>query len=176
MDVFFIIIYCTVYAVAWTGALIWILERRERKYRQGDHSFTDAFIIGSMALIFVYFSNIVVLIRWPRAALGYGVLLATALSGFGLYRETIYRARAGAAQDRVNAEIRELAAQVQRDPSNPVWFERLSELYEKMGQKERALEAARRAAALDPGVRNAWRLKHLEEEMSAGGKGRGRAA
>jgi len=37
-------------------------------------------------------------------------------------------------------------------------------VYEKLGEKEKALTAARMAAKLDPAVRNAWRVKMLEEK------------
>ena len=41
-----IIIYCTVFALAYAWALVWILERKEKRYGQGSISFTDAFVIG----------------------------------------------------------------------------------------------------------------------------------
>ncbi len=158
-----ILIYCTLFALLWTWGLVWVLERREKKYRQGNHSFTDAFLAGAFFLVFVYISNIAVLVRWPRAALLYDVALVTGLAGFGLYRETRYRAAAALVRRRQKAEVRLLEHHISKDPSNAAWYERLSEVYEKLGEKERALETARLAAKLEPTVRNAWRVKHLEE-------------
>ena len=159
-----IVVYCTVFALAYVWALVWILERKEKKYGQGSVSFTDAFSVGACATIFVYFSNIVFFMRWPRSAFGYDVALVTALAAFGAYRETGYRARALKVNRRRRAEARLLERYTARDPANAAYFERLSEVYEKLGEKEKALGAARTAARLDPAVKNAWRVKMLEEK------------
>ena len=157
-----IIVYCTLFTLAFAWALVWVLERKEKKYGQGSISFTDAFSVGSVVIIFVYFSNIVVFMRWPRSALAYDVALITALAAFGVYRETSYKARARKGNRRLRAEARLLEWHLSKDPANAAWFERLSEVYEKLWEKAKALAAARMAAKLDPAVRNAWRVKTLE--------------
>jgi len=159
-----IIIYCTVFTLAYAWALVWILERKEEKYRQGSISFTDVFIVVAFVVIFVYLSNIVVLIRWTRSAYLYDLFLITGLAGFGVYRETMYKARAAKVRHRQRAEVRLLESHIAKDPSNAAYFERLSEVYEKLGEKESALAAAKMAAKLDPAVRNDWRVKQLEEK------------
>ncbi len=159
-----LIIYCTVFALAYAWALVWILERKEKKYLQGSISFTDAFLVGAFIIIFVYFSNIVVLMRWPRSALTYDIILVTALAAFGTYRETFYKARSRKTGTRRRAEARLLEIHIAKDPDNPAYYERLSEVYEKLGEKEKALAAARRAAELDPAVKNTWRVKQLEDK------------
>jgi len=159
-----IIVYCTLFTLAFAWALVWVLERKDKKYRQGSISFTDAFSVGSVVIVFVYFSNIVVFMRWPRSALVYDILLVTCLAAFGIYRETSYKVRARKADRRLRAEARLLEWHLSKDPANAAWLERLSEVYEKLGEKEKALAAARLAAKLDPAVRNAWRVKTLEEK------------
>jgi len=165
-----IIVYCTVFALAWTWALVWIIERKETRYTEGGVSFTDAFLIGAFLLIFVYISNIVVLIRWPRSAVVYDLLLVTGLAGFGLYKETLYKARAAFRWKRLRDEALALEWNITKDPANGAYYERLSEVYEKMGRKRRAIEAARAGAKLDPSIKNALRLKHLEEDNLSGRK------
>ena len=159
-----IIIYCTVFTLVYAWALVWILERKEKKYRQGSISFTDAFMVGAFVLIFVYFSNIVVLMRWTRSAFIYDIALITGLAAFGVIRETSYKARAGKVNRRLRAEARLMEGYLAKDPVNAAYFERLSEVREKLGEKEKALAAARRAAELDPIVKNTWRVKQLEEK------------
>ena len=159
-----IIVYCTLFTLAFAWALVWVLERKEKKYGQGSISFTDAFSVGSAAIIFVYFSNIVVFMRWPRSALAYDIALLTCLAAFGVYRETSYKVRARKGNRRLRAEARLLERHLSKDPANAAWFERLGEVYEKLGEKEKALTAARMAVKLDPAVRNAWRVKTLEEK------------
>lgn len=158
-----VVVYCTVFAAVYALALVWILERREKKYRQGSISFTNSFLVGSFLLIFVYFSNIVVLLRWTDSAFLYDIVLVTALAGFGTYRETVYKAGALESGRRLRAEVRLLELSIENDGTNAACFERLSEIYEKLGEKEKALATARKAAELDPAVRNTWRVRQLEE-------------
>jgi hypothetical protein len=159
-----IIVYATVFSLALTWGLVWILERKERTYHQGAVMFTDAFLAGSLFLIIVYLTTIVALLRYPAAAaLFYQVLLVTGLAGFGVYKETKYRAGAHGKWRRVHAEIRLMELHLKKDAANAAYHERLSELYEGLGRKREALESARMAAKLEPTVRNSWRVKHLEE-------------
>lgn len=95
-------ICCAVFALAYAWALVWILERKEKKYGQGSVSFTDAFGAGAFTIIFVYFSGMVALLRWPGTALIYGLALVAALAAFGVYRETAYRK--SAREERVEKE------------------------------------------------------------------------
>ncbi len=174
MVLFGIIVYCTVFALAYAWAAVWMLERKEKKYRQGSSSFTDAFLVGAFILVFVYFSNMVVMMRWTDAAFTYDLALLAGLAAFAIYKEVLYRARDNYASRRMRAEARLLERYMLKDPGNAAYFERASELYEKLGDREKAIEAARMAAKLDPTVRNTWRFKELmgEDPCSAGGKGR----
>jgi len=162
MGLLAILAYCTVFSLAYAWALVWILERKEKKYRQGTVSFTDAFIVGALVIMLVYISNIVVLIRWGSSALVYDLALIAALAGFGTYKETRYKFRAAKTAHRQRAEIRLLEHHIKQDPANAAYFERLSEVYEKLGENRKALEAARMALELHPDVRNSWRVKQLE--------------
>ncbi len=162
MGILGIVAYCTVFCFAYAWTLVWILERKEKKYRQGSVSFTDAFLIGSLVIILIYISNIVVLLRWGSSAFLYDIALIAALAGFGTYKEAAYKARAARIARRQRAEVRLLEHHIAKDPANAACFERLSEVCEKLGEKEKALEAARMAAELHPDVRNSWRVKQLE--------------
>ena len=102
-----IIIFCAVFALAYAWALVWILERREKKYRQGSNSYTDAFIAAAFVITFVYFSNMVALMRWPRSALFYDLALLAVLAAFGVYRETAYRKSASKTSQPLHGKSRE---------------------------------------------------------------------
>lgn len=157
-----IVIYCTLFSLAYAWTLVWILERKDKKYRQGTVSFTDALLPASLVIILVYVSNIVVLVRWGGSAALYDIALIAALAGFCVYKETRYKFRAAKVNHRQRAEVRLLEYHITKDPSNAAYFERLSEVYEKLGDKEKAMAAARRATEIAPDVRNTWRVKQLE--------------
>jgi hypothetical protein len=160
-----VVVYCTVFSLLWAWGLVWILERKEKKYLQGSLSFTDAFLAGSFFLVAVYISNLVVLVRWQRFGIFYNIALVTALAGFMLYRETGYKAMAAMRKRRLRAEVRLLEFHLKKDASNAAYYERLSELYEELGERRAALETARLGAKLEPTMRNSWRVKHLEENQ-----------
>lgn len=158
------LLYATLYALFYAGVLLWILERRGKKYGQGALSFPEALAAGSLVLIVVYFFNIVVLLTRPCSAVTYNLLLTAALAAFCLYKEAGYRRQAKKYLRRQRAEARLMEIYARKDPRNGACHERLSELYEKLGEKDRALQEARSAAQLDPSVRNQWRIKQLEED------------
>ena len=177
MALFAVILYCTLFAVGYAWAVAWIMERRDKKYRQGNTSFTDAFMIGAIVLLVVYISNIIVLLRWPSSALMYDLVLLAGLGAFSGFRELLYRGRDTQSRRKLKAEARLLERYLKKDPGNAALFERASVIYEELGERELAIEAARAAAELDPTVRNSWRFRELlEEDGSAGGKGGGRAS
>ena len=172
MALFGVIIYGTLFAVGYAWAVAWILERKDRKYRQGATSFTDAFIVGTFVLLFVYITNIIVLVRWPSSAINYDLVLLAALAAFSAYKELLYRGGDNSLRKRLRAEARLLERYMKNDPGNAALFERASEIYEELGEREKAIESARAAATLDPTVRNSWRFRELlgGEEDSAAGK------
>lgn len=157
-----IVVYCSLFALAYAWTLVWILERKEKKYRQGITSFTDALLPGSLVIVFVYISNIVALMRWGSSAALYDMALIAAMAGFCVYKETRYKLRAAKVDHRRRAEVRLLEYHITKDPANAAYFERLSEVYEKLGEREKALAAARHATKIAPDVRNTWRIKQLE--------------
>ena len=171
MDLLAVLIYGLLFSVGYAWAVAWILERRDRKYRQGGTSFTDAFIVGAFVLLSVYITNIIVLVRWPSSAISYDLFLLAGLAAFSAYRELLYRRRDSDAARKLRAEARLLERYMSNDPGNAAFFERASEIYEQLGEHGKAVEAARAAAELDPTVRNSWRLRELlEDEGSARGK------
>lgn len=156
--------FSTFFALAYSWVLVWILERREKKYGQGALSFSDAFLAGSATLVLVYLSNIFVFIIWPHSAASFNVLLVTALAGFCLYKESTYKLQQKRIAHRWRAEVRLLNIYISKDPANAAYFGRLSDLHCKLGEKDRALEAARMAEKLEPTERNRWRIKQLNED------------
>lgn len=158
------LVYSTFFALAYSWVLVWILERREKKYGQGALSFSDAFLAGSVTLVLVYLSNLFVFIIWPRSAASFNVLLVTLLAGFCFYKESAYKLQQKRIAHRWRAEVRLLNIYISKDPANAAYFGRLSDLHCKLGEKDRALEAARMAERLEPTERNRWRIKQLNED------------
>jgi len=117
----------------------------------------------------------VVMMRWTSAVFTYDLVLLAGLGAFAVYKEALYRTRDRAVSRHLRAEARLLERYMRKDPGNAAYFERASEIYEKLGDREKAVEAARMAAQLDPTVRNSWRFKDLlgDGRGSAGGKGGG---
>jgi len=171
----FIIGYCTLFALTYAWALVSIIERGEKKYRQSPVSFNDSLLAGSFILLAVFISNIAIMIKAPRNALFYNLALLTGLLGYMIYREAGYRRLESGRDRNLRTEMRVIDHHSANDPSNAVFFERASEIFEKLGELDNALEAARRAAKLGPTVHNLWRLKHLEEDLRSG-KRRGKRA
>ncbi|MDA8130651.1 MAG: tetratricopeptide repeat protein [Elusimicrobia bacterium] len=159
------LVFSAVFSLVYAWVVVWILERREKKYGQGLPNFTDAFIAGAFSLIFAYLSNIIVIMRWPESTARFNVLLITVLAGFCLYRESMYKLAQKKADHRRRAEIRLLQIHISKDPANAAYFCRLAEVYERLGEKDQALEAARMAAKLEPTERNRCKIKQLDEEM-----------
>lgn len=85
---------CAAFAFAYAGAVIWILERRDKKYRLGSTSFMDAFPAGAAVVLAVFLSTLLLLLKNPKAAALYAALLAAGLAFFILRREAAYRSRA----------------------------------------------------------------------------------
>ncbi|MHB0995909.1 MAG: hypothetical protein ACYC2I_06020 [Elusimicrobiales bacterium] len=168
-----VLVYGLLFALVYAWAVVWLLERRDRRFRQGAASFTDAFLPGAFVLIFVYIANIVVLVHWPSSAVMFDLTLLGGLAAFAAYRELLYRTHHRAGNKKLRAEARLLERHMKRDPGNAALFERASEVYEELGERALAVEAARIAAELDPTVRNSWRFRELlegEEDPSAGRK------
>ena len=156
--------YSTVFALVYSWVVVWIIERREKKYGQGTIMFSDAFLTGSVTLIFVYLSNILVFVMWPGSAATFNVFLVTALAGFCLYRESVYQFNAKKIQPRLRAEVRLVNIYISKDPANAAYYGRLCDIHAKLGEKALALEAARMANKLEPTARNRVRIEQLLEE------------
>ncbi|MEI7528805.1 MAG: hypothetical protein WCK76_07665 [Elusimicrobiota bacterium] len=165
---FLIIVFCTLFSLAYAWALISIIERETQKYGRGLVSFADTFLAGIFALGFVYLSDLAVMFLKPGLALYYNVFLLTLLLGFALYKESGHKLREVLRNKKLRAEMRVLGERAAGDPSNAAYFERASEILEKLGELDNAAAAARRAVNLGPTVRNMMRLKHIEEELRGG--------
>lgn len=155
--------YSTVFAILFSWVVVWVIERREKKYGLGTVQFSDAFLAGSVTLVFVYLANTLVFALWPLSALRFNVFLVTALAGFCLYKESAYQLDARKIRHRLRAEIRLVNIYISKDPSNTAYYGRLCDIYAKLGEKGNALEAARMACKLEPTARNRLRVEQLEE-------------
>ncbi len=160
--ILWIIIYSAIFAMASAWALVWILERKDKRYGQGGTSFTDAAPVGAFFMATIFISDVVALLNSPGAAVFYNLALIAGLGFFMLWRESGYRARENLIKKKLRIEIRVLEKHALIDPSNAALHERLSEIHERLGEKEKAMESARLASKLDPNVRNSWRIKDLE--------------
>lgn len=165
---FVIIAFCTLFSLAYAWALISVIERETQKHGRGLISFADSFLAGIFTLGFVYLSDLAVMFLKPKLALLYNLILIALLLGFAIYKESRYKFREVVRNRKLRAEMRVLGEKAACDPSNAAYFERASEILEKLGETETAAEAARRAVKLGPTVRNMLRLKHLEEDLRGG--------
>jgi hypothetical protein len=174
MNPVFILSYSTVFAAAYAAAMVWITERKDKTYRQGIKSFSDCFLLGAFWLLLTWGINLAVLFTSPGKAITCNIAMLTFLAGYMLYKETRYKLREAGVKKNMRIEMRVLSHHSANDPANAMYFERASELFEKLGETENAAAAARRAVKLDPTVRNTWRLEQLEDLLK--GEGHGHAA
>ncbi|OGR78847.1 MAG: hypothetical protein A2X32_08340 [Elusimicrobia bacterium GWC2_64_44] len=158
-----VLAYCTAFALVYSWIVVWIIERREKKYGQGTIMFSDAFLAGSLTLFCVLISNLLVFVMWPTSAASFNVFLVTLLAGFCLYRESVYQLDAKKIRHRLRAEARLVNIYISKDPANAAYYGRLCDIYAKLGEKAPALEAARMANKLEPTARNRVRIQQLQE-------------
>ena len=84
-------------------------------------------------------------------------------------RKKLTRLRRKEVKDpQLRVETLALERMLEIDPLNAFCYERLAELYEKMGKHDSAVYAAREAIRLDPTVKNKLRLEDLEERRKGG--------
>lgn len=150
------------FAVAFAWTLVWVIERREKKYGLSGPALSDAFLAGALALFFAFLGGVAAMVLWPRHYGTFVVGAATALSGFCLYRESLYKLERRRVTHRLRAEVRLLNMHISKDPSNAAYYVRLAELGEKLGDRPTAAGAAAMAFKLEPTVRNRLRLEQLQ--------------
>ncbi|HAD81588.1 TPA: hypothetical protein DCG35_03790 [Candidatus Edwardsbacteria bacterium] len=88
------LLYSAAFALACAGAVVWSLERGDKKYRLGTTTFMDAFPSAAAVLLLVFLSSLFLLFTSLRAAVLYDLFLTAALLIFIWRKEAAYRARA----------------------------------------------------------------------------------
>lgn len=159
------ILFCFLSGLAFSGAALRVLGRKAKVRHRGKASFPDAFLAGSVTFTLVYILNRLAFPARPKATAAANLLLLAGILLFPLVRKKLRRLKPRLVKKHpLQDEAAALERMFERDPLNAFCLEKLSELYEKMGEHDKALEAARRAAGLDPTVKNKWRAEDLEKE------------
>ncbi len=168
-NTFAIVMFCAVSGLAFSGAVIRILAKKARRLRRQSTPFSHAFLTGAVTFSFVYFINRLSFPLRPKATIAVNLALLAGIFFFRVLRKKIrrlYRRRPKIEKNpHLRAEAAALEQMLKRDPLNAFCFEKLSEIYEKMGDRSRALEAAYAASRLDPTMKNQWRVEDLEKEI-----------
>ena len=162
-----VIIFCSVFALAFSGAVMWLMERKARASRRQIAPFSYSFLAGCFTFSAVYILNRLIFPGWPKAtaAVNFGILAG--LFAFRAARKQLLRQyrrlRPKISQKHPRRfEAAALEQMLERDPLNAFCLEKLSEIYEEMGESGKALEAAQKAVKLDPTLKNKWRVEDLE--------------
>ena len=167
---FGVIIFCSVFALAFSGAVMWMLERKSRASRRKILPFSHSFLGGCVTFSVVYVLNRLIFPGWPKATAAFNLALLTAMFTFRVLRKKLLRRFRRRRPKTVKKHHRDSEAEalehmLEKDPLNACYLERLSVIYEEKGEHDRALEAAHKAVKLDPTMKNKWRVEDLEKEI-----------
>lgn len=160
---FGVIIFSSVFALAYAGAAVWLLGRKARASRRLSAHFPHAFLAGSVTFSLVYILNRLALPAHPRMTAVSNLALLAAVFLFRIFKKRFRRARVKIVKAHPRqSEAAALERMFTLDPLNTFCLEKLSEIYEEMGEYEKALTAANGAAKLDPTVENKCRVEELQ--------------
>ncbi len=167
---FGVILFCSLSGLAFSGAALWLLGRKAKVSRRRKAHFPHAFFAGSVTFTLVYFINRLAFPLRPKATAAFNLALLAAVFIVPLaikrLRKKLLRRRPKAAKKHPRyAEAAALERMFSQDPLNAFCPEKLSEIYEEMGEHDKALAAAEQAAKLDPSVKNKWRADDLRKEI-----------
>ena len=170
--IFGTIIFCAIFALAFAGAVVWIMERKARVSRWTIAPFSHSFLAGCVAFSFIYILNRLVFPRWPKTTAVFNLIMLGGILTFRPLRKKLLRQyrrwrRKTEKKHPRSAEAEALKHMLERDPLNAFCLEKLSEIYGEMGENDKALEAAREAFKLDPSVKNKLWVEDLEKEIHA---------
>lgn len=164
---FGVIIFSMACAMAFAAGVLWSLKKAGAARRRTIHP-PAGFLVGAVVFALVYGLNRLAFPAFHKATALVNLSLLTGILLFHDIRAKLKPALKRARQKQEPEQDRHLrvdALALERmleiDPLNAFCFERLSELYEKMGKPDRALHAAREAARLDPTVKNRLRVEDL---------------
>ncbi|HBB68341.1 MAG: hypothetical protein A2X28_09220 [Elusimicrobia bacterium GWA2_56_46] len=160
-----IIIYLLCFSCFCAGAAVWVLERRERRYRLGNYR-GDGLLTAAGIFIFTYLGNFAVFFTWGAGrGLWLDLAILALLGAFIWGKERSYREEVEELRREQLSEAAALEAALIKDPANTARRERLAELYESLGDLEKALLHAEEAARMDPIQKNLWKVKTLKQEL-----------
>lgn len=160
---FGVILFSSVFALAYAGAAVWVLGRKARVSRRRSAHFPHVFLAGSVTFSLVYILNRVAFPAHPKATAVFNLALLAGIFFFPVLRKRLRRVRVKIAKAHPRqSEVAALERMFTLDPLNTFCLEKLSEIYEEMGEYEKALTAANGAAKLDPSVKNRCRVEDLQ--------------
>jgi len=159
---FGITIFCFTASLLLSGGVLWLLGKKSGPLLREPLPFPAAFLAGSFIFSFVYILNRLAFPARPKATAVCNLLLLSAVIAVPFLKKKIVRRRTKAKKRHpLYAESVALEHMLELDPLNAFCFEKLSEIYEKMGRIDKALEAARGAVRLDSTINNQWRVEDL---------------
>lgn len=148
-------IYFWGFAGCVTAIVVSTLERRETKYGLGarrNHILHDlnVFITAAFTFNFVALGNAMLCTGLrPLVFVWVQVLAAAGVLAFAGFMELRYRKEARAHRQEMLDEIALLQKELERDPGNAAYLERLEELYEKTGDVKAAVACLKRLSTLN---------------------------
>lgn len=156
--------YFIIYSGTLTYLVVSTLRRRGEKYGLGTVRTPDLFLIGTPLYLLSFLFNVFLAIKLTSMSF---LLLqaagAAAAGGYAAVAELGYRKASRLYRQEMLDEIAVLWKELEKDPLNAAYFERLAELYKKTGDLKAALASAEKAFALDPTRLNDWKVEALKE-------------
>lgn len=162
-----VIVFCTLSAMVFSGAVLWLVGRKAGASRRKNARFPYAFLAGSVTFSLVYILNRLAFPLHPKTTGILNLALLSVIPAIPLLRKKARRLlrRKKTKRHHRQPEAAALEQMLKRDPLNAFCLEQLSEIYQEMGEHDRALEAACKALKLDPTIKNQWRVDDLTKEI-----------
>ena len=166
----FMAVYFLLFSAGLAFGLLWILERGENKYHLGANYSRPYFLWVSLLFIFSCLANFATYFRTfcqgPSLKFVYWQFCQLAgLLAFGWFKEKLYKDQLLQRQMKLSDEINRLKEVMAHDPANISCHERLSVLYEELGNWTEAELHAKAACSMDPSELNKWRVKTLRRDI-----------
>ncbi len=162
---FGVIIFCLLSALSFFGAVLWVLGMKAGPSRRQTISFPAAFLAGAVSFSLVYVLNRLAFPVRSKLTFACNLVLLSGILIFPRLKKKVRGLRPKKTKGHpLSIEAAALEHMLELDPLNAFCFEKLSEIYEKMGKTDRALEAASKAAKLDPTADNKWRVEELKKK------------
>jgi len=163
---FGVILFCSLSGLAFSGAALWVLGRKVKVSRRAKARFPDAFLVGSVTFTLAYLLNRLAFPARPKATAAVDLFLLAGILLYPYVRKKLLRLKPKIVKKHpLQDEVAALERMFVQDPLNAFCLEKLSELYEEMGEHDKALAAASQAAKLDPTMKNKWRAEDLQKEL-----------